>query len=173
MPRSKKGRFISKKQASKIEIVTKTLETVRNSQNVSNLSENSDTVVVPSFEKEGNSDRSSTRTTDDTDKICDENLESGQITWKTGRRIVELDHLAKQLEHCSDCEALLNLSNTVSEVRMGFGSTLYIQCECGVLNSVTTNKSHRTGKRGPPVFDVNTKAAVGNLFFYLLFYLDL
>lgn len=57
------------------------------------------------------------------------------------------------------------MQNTRSETRRGFGSTLYIMCTCGVLNSVTTNKVHHLHKKGAPVFDVNTKAAVGKQMF--------
>jgi len=78
----------------------------------------------------------------------------------TGRRIVEIDHLAKQL-YCNDCGKHLNLNNIVNEKRYGFGSVLMIECECGSCNEVSTGKTHRTGKRGPAVFDVNTKAALG------------
>ena len=46
---------------------------------------------------------------------------------------------------------------------MGFGSILYINCVCGVLISVTTNKYHHINEtlRGHRTFDVNTKAALG------------
>jgi len=66
----------------------------------------------------------------------------------TGRRVVEIDHLAKQL-YCNDCGKQLNLNNIVNEKRYGFGSVLMIkcECECGSCNEVSTGKTHRTGKR--------------------------
>lgn len=81
-------------------------------------------------------------------------------SWNSGRRIVELGHMAKQM-NCTDCDKTLNLFNIVNETRYGFGSLLLIECECGIVNEVTTGKTHRVGARGPPVFDVNTKAALG------------
>lgn len=90
--------------------------------------------------------------------LCDK--ESVGIRWNTGRRIVELGHLAKQMI-CTDCKEVLDLNRTESETRRGFGSILYIMCSCGVLNSVTTSKSHQIKKKGVPVFDINTKAVMG------------
>ena len=86
-----------------------------------------------------------------------------EITWAVGRRIVELECLAKGLEECEDCKTHLSLSNIVSEKRYGFGSLLYVQCDCGFLNNVYTGKRHRTDKqtRGIPIYDINTKAATG------------
>ncbi|XP_062576921.1 uncharacterized protein LOC134267321 isoform X2 [Saccostrea cucullata] len=88
--------------------------------------------------------------------------ESNDESWRKGRRIVELDHMAKQM-NCWDCGHTLTLNNIVNERRQGFASNLTITCECGVLNEVTTGKSHRVNKRGPAVFDINTKAALGML----------
>lgn len=84
--------------------------------------------------------------------------------WRSGRRIIELGHVADQMK-CTDCKSPLMFQNIGSETRRGFGSMLYIEChECGTINTVTTNKSHRVGKCGPEVFDVNTKAAIGKCF---------
>lgn len=78
----------------------------------------------------------------------------------SGRRVVELGDIVNQME-CTDCKSTLILKHIESETRHGLGSTLYINCSCGVINAVTTNKSHRLGTRGPQIFDVNTKAAIG------------
>ena len=41
---------------------------------------------------------------------------------------------------------------------------LIIKCgHCGTLNTVTTSKQHKTGKRGPVAYDVNTRLALGSL----------
>lgn len=88
------------------------------------------------------------------------NRDGSNITWRDGRRIVELGHLASQMK-CEECNAALELCNIQSETRRGFGSILYIECLCGTLNKVTTNKAHHVHKRGHPVFDINTKTAVG------------
>lgn len=90
--------------------------------------------------------------------------ESNDESWRKGRRIVELDHMAKQM-NCWDCGHTLTLNNIVNERRQGFASNLTITCECGVLNEVTTGKSHRVNKRGPAVFDINTKAALAEVCF--------
>lgn len=64
-------------------------------------------------------------------------------------RIVELEFLANQLESvCVHCSKPLIIIRTRSETVHGFGSILYIDCECGVLK-VKKN------------FNVNTKAAFG------------
>ena len=87
----------------------------------------------------------------------------------SGRRVVELDLLAKVLdEGCKACGNPLQLSNCFHETVSGLGSLLYLTCangECGEINVCRTNKTHRTGsvQRGRPIFDVNTKLAAGML----------
>ena len=91
------------------------------------------------------------------------------LTWRSGRRIVELDKLAEQMKSCWDCGQPLHLHNIQSETRMGFGSILYIDCTCRAMNSVTTNKCHNSKEttRGRKTFDVNTKAALGRYHIYM------
>lgn len=94
------------------------------------------------------------------------------LSWSQGRRIVELQVLADGLKACSDCGECLPLHNIVEEKRYGFASLLYVQCECGVMNSVYTGKSHhvKDDHRGIPIYDVNTKAATGkNLYTVFVF----
>lgn len=93
-----------------------------------------------------------------------------KITWRDGRRIVELDRLAEQMKSCWDCGQPLHLHNIQTETRMGFGSILYVDCDCGVLNAVSTNKFHcsKESPRGRRAFDVNTKAALGKYNHYKL-----
>jgi hypothetical protein len=73
--------------------------------------------------------------------------------------------LAEQLQKgCKECEEGLALNNIVEETKQGLGSILYIQCDCGELNSVRTGKTHRDPNKkkvGRPIWDVNTKAATG------------
>lgn len=81
-------------------------------------------------------------------------------SWKSGRRIVELDVLAKRM-FCASCNTPLHLSNIESERRYGLGSILFIRCQnnvCWALNDV------KTGKRSQGAFDVNSKLALGNYF---------
>ena len=82
--------------------------------------------------------------------------------WNQGRRIVELGVLAEGLV-CEDCSLTLSLINTAEETKLGLGSPLYIFCECGLLNSVATGKTHRRpgATKGVPIFDINSKAATG------------
>lgn len=82
-----------------------------------------------------------------------------------GRRIVELDMLARELDGgCESCGAPLQLTNCFQETVSGLGSFLYINCSgCGEMNVCLTNKTHRSSgiRRGRPIFDVNTKLAAG------------
>lgn len=104
------------------------------------------------------------RSSDTTSSPSNTTVSDGEIPdWRQGRRIVELGLIADQLRSCVDCGGRIFLDNIVSEKRQGLGSILYIECSCGMLNSVVTNKRHSTGKRGVPTFDVNTKAALGKI----------
>ena len=83
------------------------------------------------------------------------------ICWQDGRRIVELKTLAEQLNACDGCDSPLNLMNIEQECLHGFGSYLSIRCTtCNLLNTVVTNKTH-PGRKGPTIFNINTKAAIG------------
>lgn len=85
----------------------------------------------------------------------------------TGRRVVELDLLAKELDGgCKSCGKPLRLADCTQETISGLGSFLYITCgeeTCGEINVCHTSKMHRAnaGTRGRPVFDINTKLAAG------------
>ena len=86
---------------------------------------------------------------------------------KRGRRIVELDVLAREIDGgCKSCGVPLQLTNCFQETVSGLGSFLYINCnnsDCGEINVCLTNKTHRSSgiRRGRPIFDVNTKLAAG------------
>ena len=104
-----------------------------------------------------NSDVSSTRTNTG-NNICD---------WRKGRRIVDLSYMADQMTSCRVCSKPLNLHRIQREHRVGYASILYIDCECGMTNPVSTNTSHRPSdksNRGMPVYDINTKAVLGKCF---------
>ena len=85
------------------------------------------------------------------------------VSWRKGRRVVELGLVADQLRKCIDCGQRLFLDRTLNETRYGLASILHVQCHCGITNSINTGKSHHTSssKKGMPAFDVNTKAALG------------
>ena len=86
-----------------------------------------------------------------------------------GRRIVELDLLAKVLDQgCKACGYPLQLSNCFHETVSRLGSFQYLTCansECEEINVCRTNKTHRYGsvQRGRPMFDVYTTLAAGML----------
>ena len=162
MPRSKKGRFISKKQENRNKLSIEKLKKVNEKSDVSE-----ETTTEPlTNEVDGNSDSTNSDTRQSTSSVLS-TPRADENEWNNGRRIVEIKHLAEQLSKCEDCERPLDLRNIVEETRRGFGSIFIINCECGVLNRVETNKSHRAGGRGPAVFDINTKAAVGKNFYSL------
>ena len=50
------------------------------------------------------------------------------------------------------------------ELRFGLASEFAVKCTfCGKENKVKTSGQHRSGTRGPPAFDVNTRVALGSL----------
>ena len=83
--------------------------------------------------------------------------------WFEGIRIIELGVLAEGLKQCqaSGCLKPLQLSNTVRETRAGYGSWLWIWCECGTTNKIATGASqHQNNEdhaKQRPVFNVNLK----------------
>ena len=80
------------------------------------------------------------------------------MSWQTGRRVVELSVLADNM-YCDVCKSPLHLSNTIRERRLGLGSTLHIKCSsvlCTAICQVDTGKRGASGS-----FDVNSKAALG------------
>lgn len=90
-----------------------------------------------------------------------DDAESG---WGIGRRIVDMKFLADQLRSCKNCLKPLHLFNIYKEQSVGYASILYISCECGAINNISTGKSHRPpdkSKLGMPVYDINTKAVLG------------
>lgn len=58
----------------------------------------------------------------------------------------------------------LSFYNVRDEVRHGLASTFVIICPvCGKNNEIKTSEQHKSGQRGPPAFDVNTRVALGCL----------
>ena len=86
------------------------------------------------------------------------------MEWREGRRIVELGLLADQLDACTVCSIPLKLSSCFKEQRYGLGSLLHILCNaCDSVNVVATGKRHRIdgSTRGMGTWDVNSKLALG------------
>lgn len=91
-----------------------------------------------------------------------EKTDDSNLKW--GRRIVDIDELANNLE-CNVCEETLSLKKIQREQREGFQSTFTVECEkCGVLNLVETGKIH-VSKEHFKYADNNTKLIFGNCFF--------
>lgn len=58
----------------------------------------------------------------------------------------------------------LSLTNCKKEQHLGLASIFMIQCpKCGYINHVKTSSEHRTGKRGPKSFDINSRIVLGCL----------
>ena len=77
----------------------------------------------------------------------------------SGRRVVELDILAREL-WCSVCDIALSLRNSLREGRNGLLSEIDVQCDrCFQTYKVNTGK-HSSSTTFP---DVNLKLAVGTL----------
>lgn len=80
--------------------------------------------------------------------------------------VVDLGLLTAALEKCQACgKGPLQLQNINHNVKFqGSCPILSVPCKlCSEINVIRPNKTHRTGTRGPPVFDVNTRAALGSL----------
>ena len=78
------------------------------------------------------------------------------------REIVELDLLAKGLEHCNQCWQALSLCDSLGIRPYGLSGILYVSCSCGMVNSIPLGKRHPTGVNSS-AFDVNTKCAQGKI----------
>ena len=58
----------------------------------------------------------------------------------------------------------LSFYNVRDEVGYGLASTFVITCPVrGKNNEIKTSEKHKSGQRGPPAFDVNTRVALGCL----------
>ncbi|CAC5361147.1 unnamed protein product [Mytilus coruscus] len=75
-----------------------------------------------------------------------------------GRRVVELDVMAREM-YCCRCNLPLHLSNTVGERLYGLASVLLIKCDNSAC--LATTDVH-TGKRTPNgSYCINSKVAIG------------
>ena len=77
-----------------------------------------------------------------------------------GQRIVDVSHLAEQLQ-CECCKNVLSLKNIVNEEREGFASTFDIQCEfCLLTRKVTTSRQISLTDKNLKFYDVNCRAVM-------------
>ena len=95
---------------------------------------------------------------------CDTCNSVPDLSWRSGRRIVELGLLADKM-FCVSCNVPLHLKDTTGERRGGFGSTLFILCTnpcCETVTDVPTGKVNNNG-----AYDISDKVIIGNLFIML------
>ncbi|CAC5411937.1 unnamed protein product [Mytilus coruscus] len=95
-----------------------------------------------------------------TDLQVGKNVELGPSKpWFQGRRVVELDVLARSM-NCEKCNSWLRLSDIKDEVIYGMASFLYISCPssaCQHISLVPTGK--KSNGKG---FDINYKVCLGS-----------
>lgn len=91
-----------------------------------------------------------------------------------GRRIMHLKTVSKHLFcKCHKCDAVVPLSNTVDETRIGLASIFTVQCEnCRGKIRFATDKTHEVEKQSTRAktskhYDVNTRAAMGKMIYGL------
>ncbi len=89
-------------------------------------------------------------------------------SWKTGRRVIELEVLLGNLSQCKQCHLgpiPLMYSNIIGEMQCGLGGYLHIQCQnpqCLSVNKVAYGKLHsKPGSKKQSCFVVNTKLGTG------------
>lgn len=77
---------------------------------------------------------------------------------------VNLDMLTTCLRECQHCtKGPLDLSNISEDVRTeGVCPVIKVRCgHCLEINTLRPAEQHRTGKRAPPTFDINSRSALG------------
>ena len=74
--------------------------------------------------------------------------------------VVNLKMLTTSLDH----EGPLDLRNSCNVRNEGVCPVMKVKCaRCYQINILRPSEHHRTGKRGPPTFDVNSRATLGAL----------
>ena len=126
---------------------------------VSSVSDNLNFIKPVSSITGGRSDKEVELIYDRTD-ILPDNL----VPLNFCRFIIEIDLIIQGLESCSNCLKPLHLKDSLGVLPRGLGGWLYIECkQCIRVKKIPLSKRHFTtpSKRGPGVFDVNTKIATG------------
>ena len=79
--------------------------------------------------------------------------------------VVNLEMLSTALGECLNCtQGPLDLRNSYNVRPEGVCPVLKIKCaHCEHINNIRPAEHRRTGKRGPPTFDVNSRAGLGAL----------
>ena len=77
--------------------------------------------------------------------------------------MVNMKNLATSLQKCQSCgEGPLDLCNISEDIRSeGVCPVLKVRCShCDEINIICPAECYRTGERGPPTFDINSRAAL-------------
>ena len=79
--------------------------------------------------------------------------------------VVNLEMLTTALGECMNChEGPLDLRNSCNVRNEGVCPVMKVKCaRCDHINILRPAQHHRTGKRGPPTFDVNSRTGLGAL----------
>lgn len=78
-----------------------------------------------------------------------------------GNRIINVNHMAKQMV-CSGCKEALLLQNIESETINAFGSVFYVRCEkCLLINPVKSGEEYQNPSTNRSLFVTNTKSVLG------------
>lgn len=82
-----------------------------------------------------------------------------------GNRVVDLSFMSEKM-FCEKCEEPLLIQNIISEKIKGLASTFLIYCsKCSFLSEVDSSKKYvpktKSGKSAKPLFEINTKVALG------------
>ena len=79
--------------------------------------------------------------------------------------VVNLEMLTTALGECMNChEGPLDLRNSCNVRNEGVCRVIKVKCaRCDHINILRQAEHHRTGNRGPPTFDVNSRAGLGAL----------
>lgn len=165
------GRFISASKKKRIDVfkannVRKIINDHSYSSKLCDHGDN-DSDIAECLPVVDDSEENSYASGDSLDRQIDNVNDTTEISWRQGRRIVELGFIVDKLsEGCSVCHSSvpLNITNTVHEIRYGLGSLLTIRCAlCDGKTVVPTGKRHSgpNERQGQRTWDVNTKLALG------------
>lgn len=156
------GRFISASKKKRIDVfkannVRKIINDHSYSSKLCDHGDN-DSDIAECLPVVDDSEENSYASGDSLDRQIDNVNDTTEISWRQGRRIVELGFIVDKLsEGCSVCHSSvpLNITNTVHEIRYGLGSLLTIRCAlCDGKTVVPTKKRHT----GPNELGMSTQS---------------
>lgn len=78
-----------------------------------------------------------------------------------GRRLFHLKTFSDQM-YCQRCKYPLNLNDTTEEEHHGMALVFFVKCTaCDFVKTVESDKEDKFAITNKPVFDINTKVALG------------